>query len=818
MYASAAASRASTVSATVTDTDSQVWMNGTWRANLVLPSGPFGNVQPTVNGSPFVTGLNGVINPAGVFTAILTDTSTLDQSGGTWSIQVCPNSSVSHNAASGCYTVTAPIVGATVDLTSRFSSIPAPRFPAGAQAFGYLDIECIPPSTPGMGYYNTGNVPATEGLRLWDGKRWTGTGSGGGGGGGIPQTINLLSGAATASGPARSTGIQTDSATMRDATNIRNLAAQVNSGSYEASQYSTANNGIATLASQLQSSGGTISADPTYPLTERYGYITGAGLNGAFPFGPKTHLQDYRVGVHNNIYSSWGLNGWTSASDAEVLGGVYNTPDPIYPLLSGSNVNINLLHINPFWNYGFSDGSNGGGVVAHDILDEAHVPFIGNYSSLGLSPVITGLDDKTVVNLNPSGRGGSTAEASAEGFVEIREGYSDLESPSGTVGAVVDNGDGSITLTAGALTSYNVGQGQTVINTNPSKVSATTQTVTGAISNASPVAVTVGTIVASSILATVTNAISVIHSPAMRPVSTTFTVTTSTACSVGQPIAFWDQNDFTAITAVGTLSGGQQTISAPLLHTHRAGAEFACGGSIQTAVEQTALTFNGRIYVMRVYGATAPHTLYEGYQDYGAISSAGVASGAINIYPAAQVLSPIDARSNTVSGTQWDMTASANLAVGDSWYSPNDLSSSYKGIAGGPTLFNPLEHGSSWAEINYHNVGARASGSIFSINNDQPTTVYDGFGGGSLGKNVIDTKGPLAGIFYEGGVMPTVAGGHGYLQKLGVPQGLANGTNIDTDIFQTDTTDAITYHRTVGGANGTFTIAGALDVPAQFST
>jgi hypothetical protein len=172
-----------TYTATVTDTDGQKWLNGTWNALLTLPSGPFGNVKPTVGGVPVPISAKGVLDANGVMTVNVTNPQSLDQTGGVWNITVCPNSSVSSVADTGCVTV--PIKDTGGDMTARFTGLKAPRFPAGENAFGYNDGEVIPPAVPGVQYYNTSDDVTKQGLRVWDGKQWNGVG-GGGGGGGIP--------------------------------------------------------------------------------------------------------------------------------------------------------------------------------------------------------------------------------------------------------------------------------------------------------------------------------------------------------------------------------------------------------------------------------------------------------------------------------------------------------------------------------------------------------------------------------------------------------------------------------------------------------
>ncbi|MEK6398157.1 MAG: hypothetical protein V4734_08735, partial [Terriglobus sp.] len=167
-----------TVTATVTDTDGQAWTNGTWKAELVLPGGTFSGVTVTAGGVPVASPRKGMLDANGVMTATLTDTGSMDQAGVKWKLTVCPNASISPYGTTDCATYTAALSGATVDVTSKFTNVTAPRFPAGTQAFGYSDIEAIP-GIAGVGYFNTNADKTLAGPRIWDGQRWIASGGGG---------------------------------------------------------------------------------------------------------------------------------------------------------------------------------------------------------------------------------------------------------------------------------------------------------------------------------------------------------------------------------------------------------------------------------------------------------------------------------------------------------------------------------------------------------------------------------------------------------------------------------------------------------------
>lgn len=171
---------ASTVTATATDTDGQTLNNCTFSATLTIPGSGFGPA-PSVGGVP-VTPLTvkGTCSASGVLTAILTDTSTVDQAGAKWVFKICANASVLP------ITVTTTVIGSAPNLTPAFSQLAPPRFAAGEGAFGYSDIEVVNPLV-GVSYFNTGALP---GYRKYSLAGWTG--GGGGGGAAFPSTAGVV--------------------------------------------------------------------------------------------------------------------------------------------------------------------------------------------------------------------------------------------------------------------------------------------------------------------------------------------------------------------------------------------------------------------------------------------------------------------------------------------------------------------------------------------------------------------------------------------------------------------------------------------------
>lgn len=160
---------ASTVTATVSDTDGTPWNNCTYTTTLTILGGT-STPAPTISGvpvSPLV--ISGACSSAGVITATLTDTSTVDQKNVQWVFKVQSNSSALP------VTVSTPVVGTSPNLTQAFSLLRAPRFASGANAYGYSDAEVQGVPNLGNTYYNV----TTPCLRQYSLAGWTCGGSGG---------------------------------------------------------------------------------------------------------------------------------------------------------------------------------------------------------------------------------------------------------------------------------------------------------------------------------------------------------------------------------------------------------------------------------------------------------------------------------------------------------------------------------------------------------------------------------------------------------------------------------------------------------------
>jgi len=156
--------------ATITDSDGQVWANGSYTVAYYNPA----STQPPVcrsTGVPIKVNYSGTINASGQITQSLPDTSSTDPSG-QWIFTIQSNTSA------------APSVMRPVTLTANtsFSStwsaqIIAPRFAAvyaGQLSFGYSDSEVTSPAEGKMYQRTTDGV-----VRSYHGGVWQNVGGGG---------------------------------------------------------------------------------------------------------------------------------------------------------------------------------------------------------------------------------------------------------------------------------------------------------------------------------------------------------------------------------------------------------------------------------------------------------------------------------------------------------------------------------------------------------------------------------------------------------------------------------------------------------------
>lgn len=153
------------VTATITDSDSQTWNNGTWSVSLQCLSN-----QCNYNGTP-VSSVSqaGSLSSGGALAVTLYNSSTITPSGATYVWTLCSNTSAP------CSVFNAPVT--TTNLSSLLSSlITVPRFGAGPTAKGYLNVEVNTVPYTGATYFNV----TSQTQLVWNGSAWVSGGSGGG--------------------------------------------------------------------------------------------------------------------------------------------------------------------------------------------------------------------------------------------------------------------------------------------------------------------------------------------------------------------------------------------------------------------------------------------------------------------------------------------------------------------------------------------------------------------------------------------------------------------------------------------------------------
>ena len=139
LFSGVAVAQTTIVVGVATDSDSTLWTNGTVSAQFVPnPSQPNLNVY-RINGAPLSIAviMQGPISlgSGGNFSVTVYDNTQITPSGSQWQFTVCPN------AISKCGSVTTSVSGVGQDITTLIdAAIPAPRFPAVAGSYGYVDV------------------------------------------------------------------------------------------------------------------------------------------------------------------------------------------------------------------------------------------------------------------------------------------------------------------------------------------------------------------------------------------------------------------------------------------------------------------------------------------------------------------------------------------------------------------------------------------------------------------------------------------------------------------------------------------------------
>lgn len=141
------------VTATVVDSDGQVWFGGSWKLEFIPnPSNP--NLQQYLvdgvsNLNPLVITQTGTMDSGGGLSFTCYDNTSITPIGSSWKLTVCPLSS----AQCGIYNFST--AGALINISAPLTFLlPPPRFLGVYPNFGYSDVEVTPSNKPGSTYYN----------------------------------------------------------------------------------------------------------------------------------------------------------------------------------------------------------------------------------------------------------------------------------------------------------------------------------------------------------------------------------------------------------------------------------------------------------------------------------------------------------------------------------------------------------------------------------------------------------------------------------------------------------------------------------------
>jgi hypothetical protein len=152
------------VTATITDSDTIAWANGTFRVTFV-PNPNYSGIYQYQGAAFSPQVYTGTMNGSGALSITIPDNNFISPAGTQWLFTLCPD------ASAVCTPVTLPVTGASVSLTGTFSAaaIP-PRFPAkGIGSYGYTDVEINQTPVPGGSYYNVTSLC----MRIWNGSAFT---------------------------------------------------------------------------------------------------------------------------------------------------------------------------------------------------------------------------------------------------------------------------------------------------------------------------------------------------------------------------------------------------------------------------------------------------------------------------------------------------------------------------------------------------------------------------------------------------------------------------------------------------------------------
>lgn len=224
--------------------------------------------------------------------------------------------------------------------------------------------------------------------------------------------------------------------------------------------------------------------------------------------------------------------------------------------------------------------------------------------------------------------------------------------------------------------------------------------------------------------------------------SETFTVNTTRALAVGELLDIIPDNtgsgnpfqEVTRITAVGALSGGVQSVTAPLYYPHPSGSHVCAGGLVGSYVEFTAFTTaSGERNVQNVFCSPTPTTLVFGHQVPNLVA-AYYGGSAVKMYQGGETVGIIDPTYQS-AGRITVMPNNAAWTASDTIEITNNISASYSATLYNENLYNPFAL-RTMNQINWAGYGGAAASSLsstgaqyLSLVNSNACTGYVGCGG-----------------------------------------------------------------------------------------
>lgn len=285
------------ISATITDSDSQTWNYGVWKIDFVTnPAYPLES-QYKVSGSPVSTSVlhqQGQLSSGGAFSATIYNSSLTTPAGSLWQITICPQAS----SACGVYLFASS--GSSMNLTTNLSAaVKAPRFNAVAGTYGYNDSEAMLTFPVGATYWNS--VLACQRLYNVNTASWA-CNSGGGGGGvsgsGTTEKLAIWTGS-----PGPSTSLGDSPLTYTVNTNVESSYPLIAPVLTSLAQV----NGVDFIPSStpyvdIRSAGALVNGTHDDSAAITAAIAVAQAINGAVYFPPGTALATQQFSIPSNIH------------------------------------------------------------------------------------------------------------------------------------------------------------------------------------------------------------------------------------------------------------------------------------------------------------------------------------------------------------------------------------------------------------------------------------------------------------------------------------------------------------------------------------